>query len=66
MGLDYKILYKKGVENVLENVAVDAFSRQPVFVASQLCATSFVMIPTWRSTLAKSYNKGTKAAYIIS
>lgn len=45
----------------------DALSRQSVSATSQLCATSSVVVLTWRSTLAaESYNKDAKAAHLIS
>lgn len=47
LGLDYKILYRKGAENVV----ADALFRRPKAPESQSYSMGSIVVPTWLSAL---------------
>ncbi|XP_058003646.1 transposon Ty3-I Gag-Pol polyprotein [Hevea brasiliensis] len=61
LGLQYKIIYRKGVENKV----VDALSRK-IAVDGQLYALHSSLQPTWMAQLIHSYEGDVKAAEFIS
>jgi hypothetical protein len=59
MGLQFKIVYKKGKENV----AADALSRVSPLMATQAC---FEVIPTWIHEVLNSYATNQAAQNLLA
>lgn len=51
LGLDYKILYRKGSKNKV----ADALSRRPMVIECLAVQTVTILQPTWLSSLVASY-----------
>jgi hypothetical protein len=59
LGLNYKIVYKKGVENG----AADALSRKP---EAEMLFSLFVLTPKWLTDIAMAYQSDSEAVQLLS